>query len=105
MSSIELVDRSRRSDSRPASEGWHPFAAGIRGEGTAARRAWQSSYVRRTILFDVLCATVAAAAGYVLWFGWAAASGPHPPVWIAVFLPLVWLPALLVARTYEKRFL
>ncbi|MDB6002933.1 MAG: wcaJ [Rhizobacter sp.] len=99
MASIDLIDRSRRSDARPASEGWNPFAAGIRGEGTAARRAWQSSYVRRTVLLDVLCGVVAAAAGYALWFGWAAASAPRPPVWIAVFLPLVWLPALLVALT------
>ncbi|GAB3365672.1 sugar transferase [Modestobacter lapidis] len=102
MASIDLVDRS---GAQSAGEGWFRFAPGIRGEGTAARRAWQPAYVRRMVLLDVLCAAVAAAVGYVLWFDWAETGRPDPPLWIAVFLPLVWLPALLIARTYEKRFL
>ena len=102
MSTTDQVDRS---DSQSAGEGWYPFAPGIRGEGTAARRAWQTRYVRRTVLFDVLCAVLAAAAAFGLWFEWGEADGLHPPMWIAAGLPLVWLPALLVARTYERRFL
>jgi FlaA1/EpsC-like NDP-sugar epimerase len=85
--------------------GWGRFAAGIRGEGTAARRAWQPRYVQRTVGFDALCSLVAAVASYALWFGWGETDGVRPPLWIAAALPLVWLPALVVARTYEKRFL
>ena len=86
-------------------EGWSRFAPNIRGEGTTARRAWQSSYVRRTVAFDVLCAALAAFAGYHLWFDWGAASGGRPPYWEVVLLPALWLPAMVVARTFEQRFL
>jgi FlaA1/EpsC-like NDP-sugar epimerase len=105
MVSTDLIDQSGRPNPRSAGDGWYRFASGIRGEGTSARRAWQPAYVRRMVLFDVLCACVAAAGGYALWFGWAEADRPQPPLWIALGLPLVWLPALLIARTYEKRFL
>ena len=65
MTSTDQVDRS---DSQSAGHGWYRFAPGIRGEGTAARRTWQARYVRRTVLFDVLCAAVAATARYGLSF-------------------------------------
>ena len=88
----------------PVTDGWFRFASGIRGEGTTARRAWQSSYVRRTLTFDFLCALVAAAGSHALWFGWGDAD-TSIPLWEVFVLPLLWLPAMVVARTYEKRFL
>src|SRR4051812_5488192 len=104
MGSVELVARPRPSGAPLPGAGWSRFASGIRGEGTAARRAWQSSYVQRTVLFDVLCAVLAAVASYVIWFGSNTAEA-RPPAWEVVALPLMWLPAMVVARTHEERFL
>jgi hypothetical protein len=86
--------------------GWFRFAANIAGEGTAARRAWRSAYVRRAVVLDAACATVAGALGWISWFSWSGLEAPpHPPFWIVVFTPLVWVPARVVARTYAPRFL
>src|SRR4051794_17366216 len=105
MVSTDLPERSAGLGPQSPGGGWSRFAPGIRGQGTAARRAWQPAYVRRAVLLDVVCAAVAAVAGYHLWFDWTDASAAHPPIVTALALPLVWLPALLIARTYEKRFL
>lgn len=79
--------------------------ASLRGAGTAARRAWRRGYVRRVALGDGICALLAATVGYLLRFG-AADSGPSPAsLVIAVCLPLVWLFAMALARSYEERFL
>jgi exopolysaccharide biosynthesis polyprenyl glycosylphosphotransferase len=76
----------------------------MRGEGTVARRAWRDAYVRRLVLGDGLCAAVAALTGYVGRFGAEAASG-QASLWAAAVLPVVWIAAMLVARSYEQRFL
>jgi exopolysaccharide biosynthesis polyprenyl glycosylphosphotransferase len=81
------------------------FAPGLRGEGTAARRAWRHSYVKRTAALDAAAATFAGLAGYWLWFDVIAAHGPRPPRWEALLVPLVWSPAMLLARAYEQRFM
>ncbi|MGY1609587.1 MULTISPECIES: sugar transferase [unclassified Geodermatophilus] len=89
----------------PSTDGWDLFAPGIRGEGTIARRAWRRNYVRRTVALDAVCAVLAGLVGYWLWFEVIAALGPRPPLWEALLVPVVWLPAMSVARTYEERFL
>ncbi|WP_299955337.1 sugar transferase [uncultured Modestobacter sp.] len=82
-------------------------ASRLRGEGTEARRAWQSDYVRRIALGDVLAALVASGVGYLARFG--AETGPlaadHPSLWIVPLLPVLWVAGMLVARSYEERFL
>ncbi len=95
----------RRSPRPPSAEGWEVFAPGIRGAGTAARRAWRSRYVRRTAALDAVCATVAGVAGYYLWFDLIAAIGPRPPLWEVLLVPAGWLPAMSMARAHEERFL
>jgi len=44
-------------------------------------------------------------AGYVVRFGTDAGVTPHASFWAAVALPLIWVGAMLVARSYEQRFL
>jgi exopolysaccharide biosynthesis polyprenyl glycosylphosphotransferase len=102
MSSTDLVGRSRE---RPVGDGWSRFAPGIRGEGTAARRAWQATFVRRAVALDLLCATVAALLGYLVWSAVDDPLDPDPALWSVLLLPVVWLPTMTVARTYERRFL
>ncbi|MGY1671040.1 sugar transferase [Geodermatophilus sp. SYSU D00710] len=104
--SVISVQGSRRTSAAPSpGDGWNRFATGIRGAGTAARRAWRAGYVRRTVLLDVLCAALAGGVGHWLWFDVIAAVGPRPTAWQALLVPVVWLPAMLVARAYEERFL
>jgi exopolysaccharide biosynthesis polyprenyl glycosylphosphotransferase len=80
------------------------FAARLRGEGTAARRAWRASYVRRTVVGDGVAAGIAGLVGYLVRFGPGEAAS-HGSMWLAVLLPAAWLTAMLVARAYEERFL
>jgi exopolysaccharide biosynthesis polyprenyl glycosylphosphotransferase len=105
MSSSNVLDPSV-PPARRSVEGWYRFADNIAGEGTAARRAWRSGYVRRTVVLDALCAAAAGVLGWLFWFSWSGLEAPpHPPFWIVAFVPLVWVPAMVVARTYEQRFL
>lgn len=89
----------------PTTRGWYSYAARLRGEGTVARRAWRQDYVRRIVVGDVICAVIAGLAGYLFRFGAEDAAPPHASTWAALSLPLVWAGAMLVARTYEERFL
>jgi exopolysaccharide biosynthesis polyprenyl glycosylphosphotransferase len=57
------------------------------------------------VALDAVCATVAGIAGWFVWFDLIAAVGPRPPLWEGLLVPVVWLPAMLLARTYEERFL
>jgi exopolysaccharide biosynthesis polyprenyl glycosylphosphotransferase len=98
----ETVRRAERSVGR----GWSSYAGWFRGEGTAARRAWRAAYVRRTIVGDVLAAGLAALAGYLVRFGPAETAAPEAAsIWAALLLPLIWIGSMLVARSYEERFL
>src|SRR3954453_13046404 len=105
MGSTDLMAEVASPSLDTSADGWARFAPTIRGEGTDARRAWQSSYVRRAVVFDAGCAAVAALVSYLLWYGVDPVSVSHPPLWEVVALPLIWLPAMVVARAYEKRFL
>jgi exopolysaccharide biosynthesis polyprenyl glycosylphosphotransferase len=84
-----------------------PAPAWLRGEGTDARRAWQGSYVRRIALGDALVAAIASVVGYLARFGAETQSlrPTHPSLWMVALLPPVWVVVMLVARTYEQRFL
>jgi exopolysaccharide biosynthesis polyprenyl glycosylphosphotransferase len=93
---------------RDQGAGWRgSLAARLRGEGTEARRAWQADYVRRIVVADVLMAALASIAGYLVRFGPSTQglSPEHPSVWMVALMPPVWVGAMLVARTYEQRFL
>lgn len=75
--------------------------------GTPRTREWRATYVRRVACGDLLAATVAAAAGYLIRFGPDTSLGypEQASLWMALVLPVVWLVAMHVARTYEPRFL
>jgi exopolysaccharide biosynthesis polyprenyl glycosylphosphotransferase len=75
------------------------------GEGAEARRAWQSAYVRRIVVGDVLCALVAASVGYLVRFGAGTEPLGQGSVWAMMALPLIWAAAMLQSRSYEPRFL
>jgi exopolysaccharide biosynthesis polyprenyl glycosylphosphotransferase len=66
---------------------------------------WRDRYVRRIAVADAGCALVAALVGYVVRFGPPQSSGGHVDIWLAAFLPAGWVFIMLVARSYEKRFL
>lgn len=70
-----------------------------------ARRAWRGSYVRALVLWDAACATAAAGVGLLARFGPTEAGATPASLVIAAVLPVVWVVAMLVARTYEDRFL
>src|SRR3954452_22868322 len=103
MASTDLMTGSAPIPLDPQTSGWARFAPTIRGEGTDARRAWQSSYVRRAVVFDAVCAAVAALISFLVWFALPPVADPHPPLWEVMALPLIWLPAMVLARAYEKR--
>ncbi|MGY1618345.1 sugar transferase [Geodermatophilus sp. SYSU D00691] len=103
MSSSDVLDQSPPSSE---AKGWYRFADNIAGEGTAARRAWRADFVRRAMVFDTVCAALAGVVGYFFWFSWSRLEPDQdPPFWIVAVLPLIWMPAMVVARTYEQRFL
>ncbi|WP_104523568.1 sugar transferase [Blastococcus atacamensis] len=82
-------------------------AARLRGEGTEARRAWRADYVRRLVALDAGAAVVAGALGQLAEAqpvsGVLGGAGSLAAV---IFLfPLLWVTAMLVARSYEERFL
>ncbi|MGY1812805.1 sugar transferase [Blastococcus sp. SYSU D00820] len=78
-------------------------AAHLRGDGTVARRAWRTAYVRRLVAGDAACAAIATALTLALGPG----PGVRPMVvpGLAVLLPVVWIAAMSLARSYEQRFL
>ena len=62
--------------------------------------------MRRTVLADALCATAAAGVGYLVRFGPSEFEGPaYASVWAIVLLPVIWVVSMLLARSYEERFL
>jgi len=61
--------------------------------------------VRRIVVADIVCATLAGLAGYVTRFGAEAGATPHASFWAALSVPVIWVGAMLIARSYEERFL
>ena len=104
ISMIDVRDGLPSHDQRSVTRGWYSYAARFRGEGTEARRAWRHAYVRRILLGDVLAAALAGLVGYMIRFSGEPAF-PHASTWAAVSLPLIWVGSMLVARSYEERFL
>ncbi|MGY2002840.1 sugar transferase [Blastococcus sp. SYSU DS1024] len=77
----------------------------LRGAGTVARRAWRGPYVRRLVVWDALCATAAAGSGLLARFHPPDVGATSASLAIAVALPGVWLLAMVIARSYESRYL
>src|SRR3712207_6589480 len=77
--------------------------AHLRGAGTLARRAWRPAYVRRLVVGDAVIALVAAAV--TSWLAPRPAVGGTPFPGLALLVPLVWVAAMTLARSYEQRFL
>src|SRR4051794_8706706 len=102
---LDVRDGTNGQAERPINRGWYSFAPRFRGEGTEARRAWRTTYVRRTLVADGLCAAAAALVGYLLRFGHPEEAPAQASLWVILLLPLVWVAVMLVARTYEERFL
>ena len=67
-----------------------------------APRLWRGGYVRWLVAADVGSALLAAAAGLAVS---GAAMPGAPPVAVVAALPLVWLVALSVARSYDRNVL
>jgi len=76
----------------------------LRVAGTAARPAWQATYVRRLAVGDAACALAAAALGVLVVIALGTAVDPALLV-AAVALPVAWVLALLAAHGYEHQFL
>ena len=72
----------------------------------AVRRRWESRYVWRLLLADLLVAVCAAGAAPLMRFG-PEVMNPYNRlyVWVSLVLPLAWVAALALCRGYEPRFL
>jgi exopolysaccharide biosynthesis polyprenyl glycosylphosphotransferase len=57
------------------------------------------------VVGDFACAVVAALSGYFGRFGTDAEAAAPSSLWAALLLPLIWVGAMLVSRSYEERFL
>ncbi|MGY2083209.1 sugar transferase [Blastococcus sp. SYSU DS0539] len=101
---LEVDDALLHHDVESVGRRWLWLAPRLRGEGTAARRAWRSSYVRRLVTLDALSALIAALVGSLVPDEGLAAARVGLP-WLVLVLPIVWLGAMLVSRCYEERFL
>ncbi|MGY1831692.1 sugar transferase [Geodermatophilus sp. SYSU D01180] len=104
MTLLGVSDGPLRHDLQPVGRRWLWLAPRLRGEGTAARRAWRQSYVRRLVLLDAVAALLAGVVGSLVPED-GPLMGPGASTSLVVALPLVWVGAMLVARTYEQRFL
>ncbi|WP_345711068.1 sugar transferase, partial [Kineococcus glutinatus] len=90
-------------------------AAGTRSPRTGTARpaerrsAWQRDYVQRIVATDAAAAAFAAFAGFFARFSDTPADtrsvSGQAVVVFAVLLPVVWVFAMFVSRTYEHRFL
>ena len=63
--------------------------------------------MRRIALGDALAAVASSGAGFLLRFGTDGTQGPSQlaSAWFAVGLPVAWVLAMLIGRSYEQRFL
>ncbi|WNV76012.1 sugar transferase [Geodermatophilus sp. DSM 44513] len=102
---MSLASKQQLRRSAAPDGGWSRFAGRLRGEGTAARRAWRAAYVRRAVLGDAAVAALAAVVAYVLRFTPADVVATNTSLWVMAALPVAWVGAMYVARSYEPRFL
>jgi exopolysaccharide biosynthesis polyprenyl glycosylphosphotransferase len=86
-----------------------PHLAGLPNKARdSSPTTWRTTYVRSVVAGDVVCALFAAALGFLTRFYLEASSPAHIQVsalWLACLLPLVWPAAMLLAGTYDHRFL
>src|SRR3954454_10875209 len=106
MALLDVHDRIVH-DRPPAQRSWRCSPrAKLRGEGTAARRAWRPAYVRRIVVLDALCAALAAYVGFAAPVGHGVAvESIGAALAFMTLLPIAWVLAMLVGRSYEPRFL
>jgi exopolysaccharide biosynthesis polyprenyl glycosylphosphotransferase len=104
MALLDVRERNDHATPDAIGRNWLWLAPRLRGEGTAARRAWRRSYVQHLVLLDGLAALVAAGVGSLVPEG-GPLMGRAASVSLVVALPFVWLGAMLVARAYEQRYL
>jgi exopolysaccharide biosynthesis polyprenyl glycosylphosphotransferase len=102
---LDAPDAAFPHGQRSATRGWYSYAARFRGEGTEARRAWRGAYVRRIVVGDILCAAIAGLSGYFGRFGSDGEAATASSLWAAIVLPVIWVIAMLISRSYEERFL
>ncbi len=103
LSLLELASDGIR-DVSAVGRHWWWLTPGLRGEGTIARRAWRSSYVRCLVLLDAMAALVAGLVGSLVAED-GSLTGRTASSAVVLALPLVWLGAMLAARAYEQRYL
>ena len=60
--------------------------------------------MRHIVIGDTAFAALAGFAAYLVRFG-AGTPAAHASTWAAVTLPVIWVAAMLIARSYEERFL
>jgi exopolysaccharide biosynthesis polyprenyl glycosylphosphotransferase len=106
MTSIQERDRSGSSDYERRWR-FRPLDPALRGAGTVARRAWEAQYVRGLVAGDALVASLASVLAYLGRFGGTSGEDRFPAasIWFGAVLPVAWVLAMLIARTYERRFL
>jgi exopolysaccharide biosynthesis polyprenyl glycosylphosphotransferase len=108
---LSMLDDARDGTRGPAlSElsGGRPVArTALRGEGTERRRAWRTAYVWQIVVGDAIAALAASLVGFLVRFGPASPGvvEAHPAIWMVPLLPVAWIAAMHIARTYEQRFL
>ena len=104
MAVLDVRSRAAGPEQPSRNRGWSQYSAWFRGEGTEARRAWRHVYVRRILIADVVCAALAGLAGYFFRFG-PDADASQGSLLAASALPVIWVASMVVARSYEERFL
>jgi len=107
VSVIEGPDETTGLSQSRRARSWSTLASRVRGEDREVRYAWRARYVRRIAVVDVLTASAASVVAYLVRFGVDPdhLRSTRPSLWMVTLLPVVWSLGLLVARTYEERFL
>ena len=61
--------------------------------------------MRRIVIADAVCAALAGLTGYLVRFGPESGGVVSSSLWAAALLPFIWVASMLIARSYEERFL
>ena len=76
--------------------------ARVAKRGLGGRLSWITLYVRQLAILDFCCALTAGVIGFTVRFGNDPVT-PLPNVLLAIGLPLVWVPWLMVAGAFDAR--
>jgi exopolysaccharide biosynthesis polyprenyl glycosylphosphotransferase len=69
------------------------------------RRTWESRYVHRLLLTDLIVGLIAADSAYALRFGAGLTDGSRGYLVLSAVLPVAWVVALGLMQAYERRHL